>query len=373
MTTARDTTAPETATPETATAATPATPATPETVPAQAAGQPDAGPLSAEQVRAVVETAVRAPSVHNTQPWRFVSRTAAGQSVLDVRTDRSRLLALQDPTGRELHLSCGAAAMQARLGVRGLDRACTLAWLADPADPDLVARLTVGGPAPQTAQERALLAAVPLRHTDRSAFTDEPVDPSLVDALAAAAEVEGAHLDAERDHDRVLALEVLVARADQVLRQDPALQAELRSWVRDEAAPAEGVPADALPAHGLDRGSALSLRDFDPVDAAPGHDGDPPAVERPLLLVLSTDSDDPAGWLRAGAALGRVLLTATDLGLVANPQTQLLEVPGLRSRLVATLGLVGEPQLLLRVGRPTGAGSPQTGRRPVEAVLSTDA
>lgn len=327
------------------------------------------GLLTAGQVRQVVATAVQAPSVHNTQPWRFAAVTVDGRTVLEVHADRSRLLAVQDPTGRELHVSCGAAVLHARLAVRGLGRACELAWQPDPADPDLVARLTVGGAEPQTAQERELLAAVPLRHTDRSAFSDEPVDPSAVDALVAAAGQEGAHLDAEREHERVLALEVLVARADQVLRQDPALQDELQRWVRHESAPTEGVPVDALPAHGADRGSSLSLRDFDPVDRAGGHDGDPPPVERPLLLVLSTDRDDAAGWLRAGAALGRVLLTATAAGLVANPQTQLLEVPGLRSRLVATLGLVGEPQLLLRLGRPAGPGSPKTGRRPVDAVL----
>ncbi len=328
--------------------------------------------LSPELLRQVVETAVRAPSVHNTQPWRFVGGTVGGHPVLDVRADRTRLLEVQDPTGRELHLSCGAAVQHAQLAVRGLDRACSVAWLPDPSDADLVARLTLGATSPQSDQERALLSAVPLRHTDRSAFSDAPVDETALAALTTAAEREGAHLDAEQNHDRVLALEVLVARADQVLRQDPALQAELQSWVRREGTPTDGVPVDALPAHGQHRGSSLSLRDFDPVDAAPGHDGDPPAAERPLLLVLTSDEDDPAGWLRAGAALGRVLLTATSIGLVANPQSQLLEVPGLRSRLIATLGLVGEPQLLLRVGRPAGAGSPHTGRRPVDAVLTAD-
>jgi hypothetical protein len=92
-------------------------------------------------------------------------------------------------------------------------------------------------------------------------------------------------------------------------------------------------------------------------------------AEHPLLLVLSTDGDSPQDWARAGAALSRVLLTATAAGLAVNPQTQVLEVSGARWRLVQELGLVGSPQMLLRVGYPTGPGSPATGRRPVSEVL----
>ena len=52
-------------------------------------------------LRAVVELASLAPSVHNTQPWRF---TWDGRA-LSLYDDAARALPVLDPTGRERLLS----------------------------------------------------------------------------------------------------------------------------------------------------------------------------------------------------------------------------------------------------------------------------
>ncbi len=60
---------------------------------------------AAEKASHVVTAAVWAPSVHTTQPWRF---TASGQ-LLSVHADTGRQLAVADPGGREMMISCGVA------------------------------------------------------------------------------------------------------------------------------------------------------------------------------------------------------------------------------------------------------------------------
>ena len=62
-------------------------------------------------VRAVVELACRAPSVHNTQPWIWRT-TPYG---VDLLADESRHLAVSDPTGRNMVISCGCALHHAQV------------------------------------------------------------------------------------------------------------------------------------------------------------------------------------------------------------------------------------------------------------------
>jgi len=116
-----------------------------------------------------------------------------------------------------------------------------------------------------------------------------------------------------------------------------------------------------------DRTGAVPVRDF-----ALGHGAPSAAVAfeaEPTIVLLFTPGDTPADWLRAGAALQRVLLTATLYGLAATPLSQLLEVPKLRALL--TDSLTGQVvQTVLRIGYPTTPALP-TPRRPLEEVLVT--
>src|SRR5256885_2164101 len=125
--------------------------------------------MEPEEMRAIAEFAALAPSVHNTQPWRFAARSQA----LEIYLEPARALAVLDPDGRQMHLSCGAAIEFARLAVRSLGRACTVRLLPDGADPTLVAKLIVGLDQPTTYTEQLLIDAVARRYTDRGPYTDE--------------------------------------------------------------------------------------------------------------------------------------------------------------------------------------------------------
>src|SRR6516225_3631402 len=63
----------------------------------------------------LITAAARAPSVHNTQPWRF----RVGPEAVELWTDPRRKLRA-DPSGREMLISCGAALFGLRLAVRSL-------------------------------------------------------------------------------------------------------------------------------------------------------------------------------------------------------------------------------------------------------------
>lgn len=315
-------------------------------------------------VRAMVGAATRAPSVHNTQPWRFVVTDGSVQ----VWADRDRQLPVADPQGRELHLSIGAAVALAETYARGNGVGCAVRLLPG-GHADHLADLVLEGRVPADQEEARLAAAIGLRRTDRRPFAARPVAPEATAGLAQAAERCGAWLQAVTRPDAVTAIVVALARAEETLAADPAYRAELARWLaRDggegltEQAVAEGDPHV--------RASSVRLRDFRPGSPVTTAAAQPPAPEHPLVVVLGTRGDGPEDWLTAGRALGRVLLTATRDGLATSPLTQALEVPGIRARLGQELGLLGALQLLLRVGHPASdqpAGA--TARRPLDDVL----
>jgi hypothetical protein len=326
--------------------------------------------MDIEQLRTVTQFAALAPSVHNTQPWHFV---ATGHT-LEVRAEPERMLSVLDPTGRQLHVSCGIAVEFARLAVRALGYDCVVRLLPQPdGDRQLLATLTVAHPLATSPSERALIDAIPRRYTDRGPYDATPVPRTLLARIRDAAAQRGCWLRVlDRAGDRTTAA-MLLSEAEEIEAADPAYREELAAWRRTDSA-ADGVPVQATGGWTADRVSDVPLRDFDGGGRHPAPDdmGDaapPPDVDRDTLVLLGSDDDSPVGWLRSGRALALVLLLLTDAGVTSQPLGPVIDIPATRMRLQRGLGLLGHPQMLLRVGY--GQGAPSTGRRAVNDLLST--
>jgi nitroreductase len=316
----------------------------------------------------VVYKAVRAPSVHNTQPWSFVATTAG----LTIRADRSRQLAVLDPSGRQLVISCGCALFNARVAAAAGGLQSSVSRLPDPSDPDLLAQLDVTAAdtsdgAGEDAEIAALEPVIQVRHSNRRRFSEEPLPPELLDTLRRVAHAEGANLiEISRADDRDT-IAMLTQRADALEMANPAYRAELRAWTSDDPNRDDGVPARAVPHVDAGSGDDIPIRDFD----THGHGWLPTATQssrRQCLLILGTDADNPSGWLRAGEALERVLLEIARHGYTASLFSQIIEVPEAQAALRAELRLTTHPVMVLRVGR--AQPTPGTPRRPVSDVLT---
>jgi nitroreductase len=308
-----------------------------------------------------------APSLHNAQPWRF----RVERDHVDVRLDRARLLPVTDPQGRQAHLGLGAAVLLVRLALRTRDRTVEVQLLPDPADPDLVARLTAGDRLPAADEDRRLFAALAARRTVRTPFRPGPVPVPLQIAWRDAAEAEGADLRwVERPGERV-GVSALVGAAERIQQRDPAYLAELDRWTSVErAGEGAGVPPSAFGVTAVSGHLAeFPLRDFAGGGRTdrPRHAG--PVEEHPFVTVLHTPGDRRIDWLRGGQALMRVLLSAAAEGYAASYLNQPVELPGLRQQVRDELRLPGWPQLILRLGRPAGVLPPQAPRRPVQDLL----
>ena len=301
-------------------------------------------PIPADQVDYLIATAARAPSVHNTQPWRF----RAGRYVIEMYADQRRKLRA-DPAGREMLISCGAALFGLRLAIRSLGYVPIVHLLPEPALLRLLARIRLGRAEPMTSRESQMLAALPHRHTHRGPFAPGPLPAGLVAGLQHDALAEGATLALV---DRAFVYQQLadiVGAAGRRQGLDPLARAEVRRWSRGPGDPArDGVPAHAFPAWAGRQPGQLPQRDFDLGRGlglvATG--GPPPAA----TAVLLTRGDGRADWLRAGQALHRLLAHAASRWVFASLYTQPLEAAAIRALIRDRLALPGFPQMLLQLG-----------------------
>jgi nitroreductase len=310
--------------------------------------------------------ATRAPSLHNSQPWRLV----VTKDGLDVRADRERQLGVIDPMGRQLLMSCGSLVHHLVVaGVAlGLEAAVTL--LPEGDDPDLVARIRLTSVAdPPSLEDVQHAEAILHRATNRTRYAEGGLSEGALELLRQAVQRQGVMLTQPREEDRIT-LDVLVEHAERELLADEAYHHELEHWVFDPERDGErpdGIPVRAVEP-GPDRAEEIPGRRFLPErEVAVPVPRDP---EHPALLLLTTSTDEPGDWVRAGMGLSALLLEGTELGLAAQPLGQVTDVAHERMRLRRDLHLVGVPQMLLRVGRARVEQGLQTPRRPLETVLT---
>jgi nitroreductase len=305
----------------------------------------------------LLDAAVAAPSMHNTQPWRF--RVLREAQAIELHADPERALRYGDPDGRAVHIACGAALFNLRLAAAVAGREPVVQLLPDPDRPLLLATVRLAGPHRAQPAERELHAVIALRHTNRRPFSGRPVPPGVLAEFSDAASIEGAILHI-LDYDETRRVLDLARDAARDQAADPAYREELAQWAggtRDR----DGIPDSALGPRSPD--GAAPVRDFTP--GRPAHHDYAWFEEEPQLAVLSTHFTGNVHWLRAGQALQRVLLTATIRGIAVSPLTQPLETGD--AWLVRDPRSGSEqPQMILRIGY--GLPVPPTPRRPVSEI-----
>lgn len=334
------------------------TPVMPRPWPTEPAGSADA----ATRMAWYAAVARWAPSKHNTQPWRFVLR---GDTV-EVWADPMRLLTVTDPHRREVTISCGAAVETACVAARAHGYEPNVTVQPSGAGGPLARLVEVGG-WDSTEDDRALLAAVPRRRTDRGPLDADLAPSELRFDLQSAAREHGAWLRLVSTPGDRATLASLVDRADRLLLRHGGVDDELAPWLREPGdTSADGVPTDHT------RGAAASYRaefvqrDFSSSTSLPAQDR--PGRDAPVIGVLCTPGDHPPDWLLAGRALAAMLLRAAAVGVNASYLNQPVEHVAIRAELREHLALPGVAQLVLRLG-VGGEVTPPPRRDPDDVIF----
>jgi nitroreductase len=314
-----------------------------------------------DTIRTALSLATQAPSVHNSQPWRW----RVGGESLHLYADPALRLPHTDPDGRDMMLSCGASLHHLVVALAALGWQAKVHRFPNPDDSDHLASIELFGHA-ATELDVTMAAAIPRRRTDRRHYSSRPVPVANIALMGARAARGGVMV---RQVESLPKLQRVVAMAAFQHATDYDYLAELTAWSGRYASLA-GVPARNTPKP--EPNSTIPARHF----AGPTlhQPADAEAADNAVVLALGTKDDSRLAHLRAGEATSLVLLTATGLGLANCPITEPLEIAETRAAIRDDVfGDSGFPQMLLRIGwAPENAAPlPSTPRRRLADVVES--
>lgn len=316
-----------------------------------------------EDIRYMIEQAVKAPSGHNTQPWLFRLRDRQ----IIILPDLTRTLPVVDGDCRELYMSLGCAAENLCLAaaLRGY-----VAFVSAYGEKGVTVDLSSS----ESVSPDPLALQIPARQTNRSLYIGRQIPSSIIEDLKTACSTEDFPIyffgKGEPAFEK---LTVWVQDGNNCQMNDPAFKAELKSWMRFNRKhvrqTGDGLTYAVFGAPNLPRFIS------EPVMAAclnarMQNKGDRKKIETSSHLVLFTSRGNGVeDWICLGRRLERFLLETTRLGLAYAFLNQPCECKTIAAGLRQTiLPEPVYPQLLLRLGYASQS-MPYAPRRKVEEMM----
>ncbi|KAB7756365.1 Acg family FMN-binding oxidoreductase [Mycolicibacterium mucogenicum] len=312
------------------------------------------------EIEGAVLLACRAPSIHNSQPWKWVLESATLKLYLD-----ADWLVTTDGSGRQALLSCGAALDHLRVAMAATGWTTTVDRFPDPDNHRHLADIHFQPAGSVTPAQRQAADAILCRRTDRLPFGAVDDQPALIELLRLAVGNRPTRMDVLAAHQRTQLAEASHL-TDALRMYDAAYHAELDWWTSPFDS-TTGIPHSAL----------VSAPESDRVDIGRTfpvthgrerrqHAGDDQAT----VVVISALGDTREDVLTCGETLSAVLLEATVAGLASCTLTHLTEHPA-TCDIISTLTGHPLPQVLVRIGSAPALDDvpPPTPRRQLADVF----
>jgi hypothetical protein len=317
---------------------------------------------AARDDRRLIRCATLAASSHNTQPWTF----EIAPDAITLRPDLTRRCSVVDPDDAHLFKSLGCAA-------ENLVQAAAAQGLAADVRFDATSDAVVVGLGPsEQALSSELFEAIGLRQCTRLAFDGTPVEPEELAKLELAGTASGARVVVITDRALIGAVGDLVALGNEIQLTDQAFRRELLSWIRFNPTTAlrsgDGLAGRCtgnppLPTWLGKLLAPVVIRARPKPSATPSTSG--VQQESPSCSPRATTSRPGS---RRAAPTNAFALQATLLEIRTAFVNQPIEVPSLKGRFEALLGLDGEHvQLAVRFGH--GGLTPYSLRRDADAMM----
>lgn len=296
----------------------------------------------------ILSYAVKAPSIHNTQPWRFV---VDGERTIEIHPDFTRALPVADGDNRELYISLGCALENLLIAARQHGFYADFSLEKNAAQRTFIRVYLLES---DVVPKDPLFKYIPLRQTARNHYENVQIPSGDLAQLQKSFDCPQVGLYMFTTPATVGELMPFITEGIRKQLEHPHFWDELAEWLRftDEEAEehSDGLRMDAmgLPNMGKWIGK-LVIKNFISAHSETKRWED--LVRHSSALALFTASENTEeNWILTGRAFQRFSLTATKLHISHSHVNMPCRDPELRDKMRAHFRLSGIPMLLIRIG-----------------------
>jgi hypothetical protein len=293
----------------------------------------------------MVDFAVKAPSGHNTQPWKF----RINEKTIEIAPDFLRSLPIVDGNNRELYISLGCA----------LENLCVTARHVG-YDYEIVSQndqgITIDLVKTASGITNSLFLAIEKRQTNRSIYKSRKIPDETIRHPESIAVQPDTHIYFAKIGERFAdALTQYILRGNEIQMNDGNFKEELITWMRFNKGEIrkrqDGLAHNAMgfPAIPGFMGKPIVSGYLRPNKQ---NESDLKKINSSSHLVLFTTKNNTAKeWIDLGRTLERFLLETTRLNIANAYLNSPCEIETLASEMKNTLPIHNEyPAILLRIG-----------------------
>lgn len=311
----------------------------------------------------IIQYSVKAPSGHNTQPWKF----KVLEDEIQIHPDFERALPIVDPDNHALYIGLGCAAENCIIAAKAKGFKPALIIYKS----DGVAIISIKMNTDPYQEKDVLVDYIEKRQVVKNGYKDTVVSEEVIGKLKGASVFEGIELYFLNTKKEIEALETFIVQGSNLQFGNEKFVRELLDWLRFSKKEAEregdGVwnATMGMPGVGRFLGELIIGKMATPKSEAKRWKK---LINASAGFVLFTAQENNAKyWINLGRAFQRFALTATQLDLSHAHVNMPCEEVVVRNKMAKHFDLPGHPLLLIRYGY--AEDMPYSFRRSVEKVI----
>lgn len=314
-----------------------------------------------EKVEFLTRFAVLSPSSHNSQPWAF----EVSNSSIKIKLEPSRLLPVGDSNNRQATISLGCAIENIAIAADYYGYSSDITY---PTEQEILISLS---PGIKQADKNHLIFSIPKRMVNRSPYSDEKVDDSLLEQIKSLA---GDALKINTISDRATKdiLAEIALRATSAAMANKLFREELSHYVISNTSKSKvGIP-------GFNMGfptllsyfAPTMLKLFDMSKLSNKADEKLLKKQTPYMIIISTKQDNPENWLIVGRIFQRISLITTSVGVSLAVWAASIQIGEYYKDIQKVVGTNFRPQMFFRMGYATNDMGGHSPRLATDDVIS---